>query len=49
MSGIPEEIGKFGILEYLDLSFNQLEKLPSTFQSLNFLKELNLQNNSIVV
>jgi Leucine-rich repeat (LRR) protein len=45
---IPEEIGCLNSLEILDLSHNQIEKLPPTrikFTNLSNLKELYLNNN----
>ena len=37
---IPEDIGKMSKLENLNLSFNLLQSIPSTFQQLRHLRWL---------
>jgi len=47
MDLLPESIGKFKNLEYLDLSFLGLKKLPESITKLDRLKILDLSFNSI--
>ena len=42
---LPESIGNFTNLVWVDLSFNNLTTLPSTFKNLNHLTDLYLNYN----
>ncbi|KAL4650873.1 hypothetical protein ACB092_01G118800 [Castanea dentata] len=45
---IPERIGTFAKLQYLDLSFNKLTgQIPNSFQNFSLLQNLYLGNNSL--
>ena len=47
-SDLPEEIGLFINLEYLELSFNNLESLPGVVCKLENLQKLHIRNNKLI-
>ncbi|MFX1273952.1 MAG: hypothetical protein ACFFAT_02810, partial [Promethearchaeota archaeon] len=49
MSELPEQFGKIDGLNYLKISFSQLNSLPNSFGNLIDLKELDLSNNKLSV